>query len=94
MQRNNSHEFDFVYLGDDGDFKTLHVALAVADGENTRIRLDINSEDEIDNATLTQIVHDIQNTRLKTMRLNLVDDCVITLYVKGAEGRLVDLANA
>ena len=94
MQRHDSHEFDFVHMGEDGDFKTLHVALTVADYEKPRIRLDIHSVEEIDDVTLTQIVHDIQNTRLKTMRLDLVNECAVSLHVKGAEGRRVDLVNA
>ncbi|MCL2235492.1 MAG: hypothetical protein FWB98_03500 [Defluviitaleaceae bacterium] len=88
MQRRNSHEFDFVYMDKEGDFKPLHIKLTVAEN---KMHLNIQSPEEIDDVAVEQIVRDIQATRLKTMRINLSEECVVTLEVEGQEGRLVTI---
>ncbi|MCL2855579.1 MAG: hypothetical protein FWE21_08165 [Defluviitaleaceae bacterium] len=91
MAQRDFHEFDFVYLNEKEEFKTLHVVLTVADDAKPRLRLEIHADEDVDDEALRHIVLEMESTRLKSMRLNLAEDCAVILRVSGCNGRQVDM---
>jgi hypothetical protein len=88
-ERDGKLNYDYVYNKND-EYKKLNVEIMV-DGK--RLRVIINSDEEVDLADLDKAIAYVNESQLAKMRVDILTECDVYLSVAGAE-RLLKLERA